>query len=118
MLVVTAQLVSNLQSVSVFRGGEPFPEPFATVVRWVEIVNLDAFAVFRVGCIATGFNLISKLYAATLSTVAVVVCVVLYRMSQEVYRAGRVWDGHEIRHSRLIVIGRRLRRRHSAVYGS
>ena len=33
IVVVTAQVVVNLQTVTLFRGGAPYPEPFATVVK-------------------------------------------------------------------------------------
>ena len=102
ILVVTAQLISNLQSVTLFRGGAPYPEPFATIVRACEIFNLDAFAVFRVGCIASGYGHVYKLYVATIASITVVVLVYFYRMSRVLY-GGRFWDGFEMKLMFLLI---------------
>ena len=102
ILWVHAQLVSNYQTVIMFYGGEPFPEPFATVVRWMEVVNLDAFAVFRVDCVASGWNYTSKLLTATLLSVAVVAAVFVRRLAKNLY-GGRIWDGVEMKFMFLFI---------------
>mmetsp|Transcript_106080 Transcript_106080/g.306893 ORF Transcript_106080/g.306893 Transcript_106080/m.306893 type:complete len:646 (-) Transcript_106080:221-2158(-) len=102
ILIINAQLIVNLQTVTVFRGGKPFPEPFATVVRLCEIFNLDAFAVFRFGCVAGGFNYITKLYTATLSSIAVVIIIFLRRLYKVMY-GGIVWDGEEMKFMFLLM---------------
>ena len=95
-------MIVNLQTVTVFRGGKAFPEPFATVVRLCEIFNLDAFTVFRVGCVASGFNYITKLYAATLSSIVVVIIIFIRRLYKVLY-GGRVWDGEEMKVMFLLI---------------
>ena len=102
ILVVTSQIVVNLQTVIVLRGGAPFPEPFASVVRWTEVFNLDAFAVFRVGCVANGFNYTTKLYTATLVSFFIVAAVFLWRMVKVIY-GGRLWDGIEMKFMWLLI---------------
>ena len=102
MLVVTGQLTVNYQSVTMFYGGKPFPEPFATVVRLSEIFTLDAFALFRFGCVAGGWNYTTKLYSSTLLTLVFVLSVLLYRMCRQLY-GGRVWDGIEIKFTSLLI---------------
>jgi len=102
MLVVTGQLAVNYQSVTMFYGGAPFPEPFATVVRLSEIFTLDAFALFRVGCVASGWNYSSKLYTATLSSAMVIITVFIRRLTKVLY-GGRVWDGVEMKFMFLLI---------------
>jgi len=48
IMVVTFQLIANLQTAILFQGGAVYPEPFASVVRLSEVLTLDIFAVFRV----------------------------------------------------------------------
>ena len=38
-------------------------------------MNLDAFALFRVGCVASGFNYITKLYTSTILSAVYIVAV-------------------------------------------
>ena len=102
ILVINAQLVVNFQTVTLFRDGAPFPEPFATIVRLSEIFTLDAFAVFRVGCVASGFNFITKLYTATLLSHALMIGVFFRRLAKVLY-GGRVWDGSEMKFIFLLI---------------
>ena len=71
-------------------------------MRLCEIFNLDAFAVFRVGCVASGFNFITKLYTATLSSIALIVIVFLRRLYKVLY-GGVVWDGEEMKFMFLFI---------------
>ena len=41
----------------------------------MDVVNLDAFALFRVGCVASGFNYVTKLYTSTILSAVYIIAV-------------------------------------------
>ena len=48
------------------------------------------------GCVASGFNYVTKLYTSTLLSLFVILVVFVRRVSKQLY-GGRIWDGPEMK---------------------
>lgn len=85
IFIVSMQLAVNYHATFVFKNAGNLPEPFATVIRWADILSLDALAVFRMDCAVAGTNYYTKLFAATLLPLVVVIGVTVDRMGRVLY---------------------------------
>lgn len=78
MLVVTCQIMVSLSDANQFRGGNGYPSPFSATINWLQVFNVDVYALFRLDCIRPS-NFEDKLKWTTITPLLIAAACIGFR---------------------------------------